>query len=112
MVLRRLLQFLSLISPWGFAHRTLEVAEAFETPALNQIARRHSVLSLTMLVVGSTLLFVAAITNNFSNGRITSERVGACGVVCLIICVYQGLRYKEANGVSQKVKLEDDERMT
>ena len=111
MSLKRFCEFFSLLSPWQSGLKSIEVAAAFESPAQNQVARRHGAIAFSALLLGAALLVAAALLNGIPNRRFVSERLGECGVACLIICVYQGLRYKEANGLLQNTNLEDDERM-
>ena len=109
MNLKRLSEFLSLFSPWKLGFKAIEVSEAFESPAQNPAARRHGVIAFCTLLLGAALLVSAAAMNGIPNRRIMSERLGECGLVFLIICIYQGLRYKEANAPSQNTNLHTDE---
>lgn len=92
--LLRLLQFFSPIA-WGV--RMVQAAEAFETPPLNQTARRHAVAAVCSLLASSVLLLAAALIDTLAKARPISEAVGFAGLLCLVICVHSGLCFKDAN---------------
>ena len=93
----KLLRFLQLFSPLGFGVRMVEAAEAFETPPLNPVARRHAWIAVCSLLAAATLLLTAALIDALAQARPLSEAVGFAGVLCLILCVHSGLCYKDAN---------------
>jgi hypothetical protein len=97
-----MLKFLQLFSPSTFGIRMIEAAEGFETPPLSRAARRYAVIALCSLLAAVALLVTAALVDTFAEARPLSEKFGWAGVVCLILCVYCGLRYKAANACAVK----------
>ena len=95
--MHKLLRFLQLFSPLGRGVRMVEAAEAFETPPLNRAARRHPIIAVCSLLTGAALLLAAALIETLAKNRPQSEAVGFLGILCLILCVHSGLRYKDAN---------------
>lgn len=91
------LQLFSLFSPETFGIRAIEAAEAFDTPPQSRTARRYATIAFGCLFVGAVLLVTAALVDVFANARPLSEIFGWAGIVCLILSVYGGLRYKAAN---------------
>ena len=97
-----MLKFVQLFSPSTFGVEMIEAAEAFENPPLSRAARRYAVITLCCLLAGAALLVTAALIDTFANVRPLSEKFGWAGIVCMILCVYCGLRYKDANRCAVK----------
>lgn len=92
-----MLKFLQLFSPSTCGFRMIEAAEAFETPPLSRAARRYAVVAFCFLLATAALLVIASLVDVFANARLLSEKFGWAGIACLIVCVYSGLLYKDAN---------------
>jgi hypothetical protein len=75
----------------------IEAAQAFETPPLNPMARRHTWIAGCSLPAAAALLLTAALVDVLANARPLSEAIGCVGILCLVLCVHSGLRYKDAN---------------
>ena len=93
----KLLELLLLMSPETFGVRMIEAAEAFESPPLSRAARRWAAVAVGTLLAGAALLVTAALVNGWADGRPWSEKLGWAGLGCLVVCVFSGLRYKDAN---------------
>ena len=71
MSLKRFCEFFSLLSPWQSGLKSIEVAAAFESPAQNQVARRHGAIAFSALLLGAALLVAAALLNGIPNRQLT-----------------------------------------
>lgn len=92
-----MLKFLQLLSLMTFANKVYDAIAAFETPPLNKTARRYAIVSLCCLLLGAALVLTAAIVDVIADARNLSDMFGLAGIVCFIVCVHCGLRYKETN---------------
>lgn len=105
-------KLLQLFSPSILGIRMIDAAEAFETPPLSKTARRYAAMAFCSLLAAAGLLLTAALVDTIPGARPLCEALGWAGLLCLILCVYCGLRYKDANrSTIEQILAEDSRRM-